>query len=47
MPSNRWSDEVEAFLMTMNIHPWRSAAQDRTTWQNIIEEAKVHTGLKH
>ena len=44
-PRNRWTDEVEKDLRTMNIRPWRTQAQDRDQWRSVVEKAKAHDGL--
>ena len=44
-PRSRWTDELEADLLSMNVRPWKVVAADRNKWKSVVGEAKVHIGL--
>ena len=44
-PRSRWTDELEADLLFMNVRPWKVVAADRNKWKSVLGEAKVHIGL--
>jgi hypothetical protein len=41
----RWIDGLEEDTRRLGCRNWKTAAQDRDGWGNIVEEAKVHHGL--
>ena len=44
-PRNRWQDEVEKDLKSMEIRGWKEIAKDRNKWKLIVKQAKAHTEL--
>ena len=44
-PRNRWKDEVERDLNSINIRGWKEAAKDRKRWKKVVMQAKTHTEL--
>jgi sorting nexin-29 len=38
-PRARWSDQMDAILATLGITNWRSRAQDRGAWRQIVHQA--------
>lgn len=44
-PRNRWKDEVENDLRLMQMRGWRTLTADRSSWRNIVQQAKAHTEL--
>ena len=36
----RWIDNVEKDLKALRVSNWRSTAQDRSTWNGILDQAK-------
>jgi hypothetical protein len=45
-PKLRWLDSVEEDLKKMGVKNWRRKKQGNEQWNTILEEAKVHQGLK-
>jgi hypothetical protein len=41
----RWKEEVERDLEMLGVRRWRELATDRKKWQDIIRQAKAHSGL--
>ena len=44
-PRNRWKDEVEKDLKSMEKRGWKEIAKDRNKWKLIVKQAKAHTKL--
>jgi hypothetical protein len=44
-PRNRWKEEVERDLQVLGVWRWRELATDRKKWQDIVRQAKAHSGL--
>jgi hypothetical protein len=41
----RWKEEVERDLQVPGVRRWRELATDRKKWQDIVQQAKAHSGL--
>jgi hypothetical protein len=41
----RWKEEVERDLQVLGVRRWRELATDIKQWQNIVRQAKAHSGL--
>jgi len=39
-PKTRWIDGVQSDLSVLNIRNWKRTAQDRPTWNNVLQKAK-------
>ena len=39
-PKLRWIDNIERDLNALNVSNWRRVAQNRSTWNNILDQAK-------
>jgi hypothetical protein len=44
-PRKRWKEEVERNLHVLGVRRWRELATDRKEWQDIVRQAKAHSGL--
>jgi hypothetical protein len=44
-PRTRWQDDVLKVIKTMKIKSWTQLVKDRKKWSEIVEQAKIHTGL--
>jgi hypothetical protein len=44
-PRKRWKEEVESYLQVLGVRRWRELATDRKKWQDIVGQAKAHSGL--
>ena len=44
-PRNRWKDEIEKDLSSMEIRGWKEIAKERKKWKQIVKQAKAHTEL--
>jgi hypothetical protein len=44
-PRKRWKEEVERNLQMLGVRRWRELAIDRKKWQDIVRQAKAHSGL--
>jgi hypothetical protein len=44
-PRKRWKQEVERDLEVLGVRRWRELATDRKKWQDIVRQAKAHSGL--
>jgi hypothetical protein len=44
-PKKRWKEEVERDLHGLGMRRWRELATDRKKWQDIVRQAKAHSGL--
>ena len=42
---SRWIDGVEEDVSKLGCRNWLTAAQDRSRWRHLLEEAKAHLGL--
>jgi hypothetical protein len=40
----RWKEEVERDLQVLEVRRWRELAIDRKKWQDIVQQAKAHSG---
>jgi transposase len=40
----RWKEEVERDLQVLEVRRWRELATDRKKWQDIVQQAKAHSG---
>ena len=40
-PKNRWEEDVGDDLREMGIFNWKSIAQDRKKWRELVEKAKT------
>jgi hypothetical protein len=38
-------DDVEKDLRNLGVVNWKTKAQERDGWRNILEQAKTHKGL--
>jgi hypothetical protein len=41
----RWKEEVERDFQVLGVRRWRELATDREKWQDIVRQAKAHSGL--
>ena len=41
----RWKEEVERDLQVLGVRRWRELVADRKKWEDIVLQAKAHTGL--
>jgi hypothetical protein len=41
----RWKEEVERDLEVLGVRRWRELATDWEKWQDIVRQAKAHSGL--
>jgi hypothetical protein len=44
-PRKRWKEGVERDLQVLGVRKWRELATDRKNWQDIVRQAKAHSGL--
>ena len=44
-PRKRWKEEVERDLQVLGVRRWRELVADRKKWNNIVRQAKAHSGL--
>jgi hypothetical protein len=44
-PRERWKQEVERDLPMLGVRRWRELTTDRKQWQDIVRQAKAHSGL--
>ena len=44
-PRKRWIEEVERDLQVLGVRKWRELVADRKKWQDIVRQAKAHSGL--
>jgi hypothetical protein len=44
-PRKRWKEDVERDLQVLGVRRWRELATDRKKWQDIVRQAKTHSGL--
>jgi hypothetical protein len=44
-PRKRWKEEVERDLQVLGVRRWTELATDRKKWQDIVRQAKAHSGL--
>jgi hypothetical protein len=44
-PRKRLKEEVERDLHVLGVRRWRELATDRKKWQDIVRQAKAHSGL--
>jgi len=44
-PKSRWTDRVGEDTRKLDCRNWLAAAQHRSCWQHLHEEAKAHPGL--
>ena len=42
----RWKEEVERDLQVLGVRRWRELVADRKKWNDIVQQAKAHSGLK-
>jgi hypothetical protein len=40
-PKTRWEDEVLDDIKNMNVGKWRKVAQDRDSWEKVVEESRT------
>ena len=41
----RWKEEVERDLQELGVRRWRELVVDRIKWEDIVRQAKAHSGL--
>jgi hypothetical protein len=41
----RWKEEVETDLKVLGVRRWRELVADRKKWNDIVRQAKAHSGL--
>ena len=44
-PRKGWKEEVERDLQVLEVRRWRELVIDREKWNDIVRQAKVHSGL--
>ena len=42
----RWREEVERYLQVLGGRRWREVVIDRKKWNDIVRQAKAHSGLQ-
>ena len=40
-----WKEELERALQVLGVRRWRELVTDRKKWNDIVRQAKVHSGL--
>jgi hypothetical protein len=43
-PRKRWKEEVERDLQVLEVRRWRELVTDRKKWNDIVRQAKAHSG---
>jgi len=43
-PRRGWKEEVERDLHVLGVRRWRELVTDRKKWNNIVQQAKAHSG---
>ena len=44
-PRRGWKGEVERDLQVLRVRRWRELLTDRKKWNDIVRQAKAHSGL--
>ena len=44
-PRKRWKEQVEGDLQVLGLRRWREIVTDRNKWNDIVQQAKAHSGL--
>ena len=44
-PRKGWKEEAERDLQVLGLRRWRKLVMDRKKWNEIVRQAKVHSGL--
>jgi len=44
-PRKGWKEEVERDLQVLGVRRWRELVVDRKKWNDIVRQAKAHSGL--
>jgi hypothetical protein len=44
-PSRGWKEEEERDLQLLGVRKWREVVTDRNKWNDIVRQAKAHSGL--
>jgi hypothetical protein len=44
-PGREWKEEVERDLQVLGMRIWRQMVTDRKKWNEIMRQAKTHSGL--
>ena len=44
-PRKGWKEEVERDLQVLGMRRWRELVTDRKKWNDIVPQAKAHSGL--
>ena len=40
-PKTRWENEVLENIKSINISNWKKVAQNRDSWKNVFEQARI------
>ena len=44
-PRKRWKEEAERDLKVLGMRRWRELVADRKKWEDVVRQAKAHSGL--
>jgi hypothetical protein len=44
-PRKGWKEEAERDLQVLGVRRWRELVTDREKWNDVVRQAKVHSGL--
>jgi hypothetical protein len=40
-PKTRWKDDVKKYVLKLKVSNWRTLAQDRRRWKDLVEKVKT------
>jgi hypothetical protein len=43
-PRKGWKEEIERDLQVLGVRRWRELVTDRKKWQDVVRQAKAHSG---
>ena len=44
-PKTRWGDDVRKDIEKIKVPNWKTLAQDRRRWKELVEKAKLYKGF--